>query len=86
MAPRAQIVFLPGLLCDARVFEAQTRALAPFAATKVPDFTQAASITEMGQVALAEFDGPVTLGVSRWAGARRWKLSASHRRASNVWS
>jgi pimeloyl-ACP methyl ester carboxylesterase len=61
MAPRAQIVFLPGLLCDARVFEAQTRALAPFAETKVPDFTQAASITEMGQVALAAFDGPVTL-------------------------
>lgn len=61
MAPRAQIVFLPGLLCDARVFAAQTRALAPFADTKVADFTDAASITRMGEIALAAFDGPVTI-------------------------
>ena len=61
MAPRAQIVFLPGLLCDARVFAAQTRALAPFADTKVADFTKAASIVEMGAAALAAFDGPVTI-------------------------
>lgn len=61
MAPRAQIVFLPGLLCDARVFAAQTRALAPFADTKVADFTKAASITEMGEIALAAFDGKVTI-------------------------
>lgn len=61
MAPRAQIVFLPGLLCDARVFAAQIRALAPFADTKVADFTNAASITEMGEIALAAFDGPVTI-------------------------
>ncbi|MEA5501997.1 alpha/beta fold hydrolase [Halotia wernerae UHCC 0503] len=61
MAPRAQIVFLPGLLCDARVFAAQTRALAPFADTKVADFTDAASITRMAEIALAAFDGPVTI-------------------------
>ncbi len=61
MAPRAQIVFLPGLLCDARVFAAQTRALAPFADTKVADFTKAASIAEMSEIALAAFDGPLAI-------------------------
>lgn len=61
MAPRAQIVFLPGLLCDARVFAAQRAALAPFADTKVADFTAATSITEMGEIGLAAFDGPITI-------------------------
>lgn len=58
---RPRIVFLPGLLCDAEVFAVQVAALAPFADVAVADFTGCDTIEAMARVALARFDGPVSL-------------------------
>jgi pimeloyl-ACP methyl ester carboxylesterase len=58
---RKQIVFMPGLLCDASVFAPQVAALGAHAEVKVADFSRATSIEEMAGEALALFDGPVSL-------------------------
>jgi pimeloyl-ACP methyl ester carboxylesterase len=58
---RRRVVFMPGLLCDGSVFAAAEAALAPFAETAVADFTGSTSIGAMAEVALACFDGPVSL-------------------------
>lgn len=58
---RPRIVFLPGLLCDAEVFAVQVAALSPFADVAVADFTGCGSIEAMARVALARFEGPVSL-------------------------
>ncbi|MDK9697622.1 MAG: alpha/beta hydrolase [Siculibacillus sp.] len=58
---RPRIVFLPGLLCDAEVFAAQMAALAPVAEVAVADFTGCGSIEAMARLALARFDGPISL-------------------------
>lgn len=58
---RPQIVFLPGLLCDAAVFAHQIAGLGADADIAVADFSRASSIEEMARNALACFAGPVTL-------------------------
>lgn len=58
---RRNIVFMPGLLCDASVFAHQTAALAAHANVTVADFSRATSIEEMARIALSLFEGKVTL-------------------------
>lgn len=58
---RNKIIFLPGLLCDKSVFEAQIRALSPFADVLVADFSDLDSIEGMAARALALAEGPITL-------------------------
>lgn len=58
---RPKIVFLPGLLCDATVFAHQIADLSRDADIAVADFSRAASIEEMARIALARFEGPITL-------------------------
>jgi len=47
MACKLPLILLPGLLCDAALWQYQTSALAEFSAPKVADLTQAESIAEM---------------------------------------
>lgn len=56
-----RIVFLPGLLCDSTVFAAQTAALAGRAEIAIADFAAAGTIEDMAKMALASFEGPLTL-------------------------
>lgn len=58
---RRKIVFMPGLLCDRSVFAHQIAALSVHAEVGVADFSKATSIDEMALIALAVFEGPVTL-------------------------
>jgi pimeloyl-ACP methyl ester carboxylesterase len=67
MARRPSIVLLPGLLCDASVFDAQVAALAPHA--EVADFSREDSLQNMARVALALRDGPI-VAVGHSMGAR----------------
>lgn len=61
MTSRAQIAFLPGLLCDASVFASQIAALSPHADVAVADFAAENAIAGMARKALATFDGPLSL-------------------------
>jgi pimeloyl-ACP methyl ester carboxylesterase len=51
---RDEIVLLPGLLCDHRLFQAQIPALVARAEVMVPDLTRDASIAAMAERVLAE--------------------------------
>lgn len=64
-----QIVFLPGLLCDASVWADQIAALKPYARTAVGDFSQQDSLEEMARAALALFEGQIIV-VGHSMGAR----------------
>lgn len=61
MARNERIVFLPGLLCDEAVFEAQAQALSRHADVAVAEFDAAGTIEEMARIALAAFEGPLVL-------------------------
>ena len=69
MARHPSIVLLPGLLCDASVFDAQVAALAPHAEVAVADFSREDSLQNMARVALALRDGPI-VAVGHSMGAR----------------
>src|SRR3954454_18216551 len=69
MAQRLQVLFLPGLLCDASIWAAQVDALKPYAEVQVADFSQQDSLTDMARSALAMSDGPV-VAVGHWMGGR----------------
>lgn len=56
-----QIVFLPGLLCDARVFAHQIAAIGASADTVVADFSTQDSIGAMAEAALALRTGPIVV-------------------------
>lgn len=58
---RPQIVFMPGLLCDASVFAAQMPALSSSADIRVADFSRDDSLEAMARNALSLFEGPLTL-------------------------
>jgi pimeloyl-ACP methyl ester carboxylesterase len=69
MSQRPTIILLPGLLCDASIWDAQVRALEPFADVVVADVSQHDSITAMAHSALALAEGPVIV-VGHSMGAR----------------
>jgi pimeloyl-ACP methyl ester carboxylesterase len=54
MAGKLPLILLPGLLCDAALWQYQASALAEFAAPEVADLTRAESIAEMAAQVLAE--------------------------------
>ncbi|UVF17516.1 alpha/beta fold hydrolase [Microvirga terrae] len=69
MSKRPTIVLLPGLLCDASIWEAQRGALAPHADIRIADFSQLDSIDAMARSALALADGPL-FAIGHSMGAR----------------
>jgi pimeloyl-ACP methyl ester carboxylesterase len=69
MSERPKIILLPGLLCDAGMWSAQTRALEPYADVFVADFSQHDSIQAMARSALTLTQGPVTV-IGHSMGAR----------------
>ena len=58
---RPQIVFLPGLLCDASVFAHQVASLSAWSDVKVADFSGEDSIKGMARNALSLFEGSISL-------------------------
>lgn len=54
MAGKLPLILLPGLLCDAALWQYQTSALAEFSEPLVADLTRAESIAEMAAQVLAE--------------------------------
>ena len=54
MAGKLPLILLPGLLCDAALWQYQSSALAEFAAPQVADLTRAESIAGMAAQVLAE--------------------------------
>lgn len=69
MSERPKIILLPGLLCDAWIWSAQSRALEPHADVFVADLSQHDSIEGMARSALALTEGPVTV-IGHSMGAR----------------
>jgi protocatechuate 4,5-dioxygenase alpha subunit len=69
MSKRPTIVLLPGLLCDASMWDAQRRALEPYAPVRIGDFSQLDSIEAMARSALALADGAL-IAVGHSMGAR----------------
>jgi pimeloyl-ACP methyl ester carboxylesterase len=69
MSRRQKIILLPGLLCDAGVWIAQTRALEPYADILVADFSQQDSIEAMARSALA-LTGEAIVAIGHSMGAR----------------
>lgn len=69
MSKRPTIILLPGLLCDASMWDAQVKALEPYADVLVADFSQADSIEAMARSALALTQGAV-IAVGHSMGAR----------------
>jgi pimeloyl-ACP methyl ester carboxylesterase len=69
MAQRLQVVFLPGLLCDATIWDAQAVALVPYADVAVANFSDDHSLEDMARAALALRDGPI-VAVGHSMGAR----------------
>jgi pimeloyl-ACP methyl ester carboxylesterase len=66
---RPTILLLPGLLCDASVWRAQTGALRAYAHVLVADFSQHDSLEAMARSALAMTDGPI-IAIGHSMGAR----------------
>jgi len=64
-----QVVFCPGLLCDASIWAAQVEALRPFADVAVADFSQLASLEDMARSALALREGKLVV-IGHSMGAR----------------
>lgn len=64
-----QIVFLPGLLCDASVWDAQKAALQSQAEVVIADCARHDSLTDMARAALAMADGPL-VAIGHSMGAR----------------
>ncbi len=56
---RAGILAIPGLLCDAFVWESQSEALRDVADTVIADVSEHDDLTEMARAALTTVDGPV---------------------------
>ncbi|WP_201837050.1 alpha/beta fold hydrolase [Microvirga zambiensis] len=69
MSKRPTIVLLPGLLCDASMWDAQRKALEPYADVRIGDFSQLDSIEAMARSALALADGPL-VAIGHSMGAR----------------
>jgi protocatechuate 4,5-dioxygenase alpha subunit len=69
MSKRPTIVLLPGLLCDASIWEAQRTALEPYADIRIADFSELASIEAMARSALALADGTL-IAIGHSMGAR----------------
>jgi pimeloyl-ACP methyl ester carboxylesterase len=69
MSQRPTIVLLPGLLCDASIWEAQKQALEPYASILIADFSQLDSIEAMARSALGLADGPL-IAIGHSMGAR----------------
>jgi len=69
MSKRPTIVLLPGLLCDASMWDEQRRALEPHAELRIGDFSRLDSIEAMARSALALADGPL-VAVGHSMGAR----------------
>ncbi|QRM29221.1 alpha/beta fold hydrolase [Microvirga sp. VF16] len=69
MSERPTVVLLPGLLCDASIWEAQRAALEPHADIRIADFSQLDSIEAMARSALALADGPL-IAIGHSMGAR----------------
>lgn len=61
MAERTPLVLLPGLLCDAALWRAQTDALADVAAPHVPDLTGRDSVADLAAEVLSEAPGRFAL-------------------------
>ena len=59
MLRRAQVLALPGLLCDDVVWRPQAEALADIADVRIADFSQLDDLTAMARSALELVDGPV---------------------------
>ena len=58
---RETLLFLPGLLCDSRLFQAQTDALVASVDCQVADVTQDESVDAMARRALDQVSGPFAL-------------------------
>ncbi len=58
-ATPATLVFLPGMMCDERLFAAQITALMDQFVTKTADFGSAGTIEDMARAALALCEGPI---------------------------
>jgi protocatechuate 4,5-dioxygenase alpha subunit len=56
---RPTVLLLPGLLCDASVFEHQVRAITPHYRCLVADFSMEDSLVDMARAALAMANGPL---------------------------
>lgn len=69
MTARTQVVLLPGLLCDASIWSAQARALAPHADVHIPDFSRENSLAAMAETALRACTGPI-VAIGHSMGAR----------------
>jgi pimeloyl-ACP methyl ester carboxylesterase len=69
MVQRPQIVFLPGLLCDAEIWAAQVAAFQPHAEVQVADFSKLDALADMAREALELFDGPL-IAIGHSMGAR----------------
>ncbi len=57
LTTRNQIFLLPGLLCDAQIWEHQTAALSGFAEVVIPDFRFVRTIPAMAQIVLDQARG-----------------------------
>ena len=55
------LLLLPGLLCDAGLWKAQTAALEPVADCRVADLTKDESVDTMARRALEQVAGPFAL-------------------------
>lgn len=84
--PRPTLFLLPGLLCDAQIWEHQTAALSKSAEILIPDFRHVRSITAMAQIVVDlaperlfiaghSMGGRVALEVYRMAPARVERLA-----------
>ena len=51
--PRVDLLLIPGLLCDHRLWSSQTQALAEFARGETPDLTACESIDAMAEALLS---------------------------------
>src|SRR5262249_4135213 len=54
MATRSRVVFVPGLLCDARLWRAQAQALAPTADSWIADATRSDTMAGLARDLLAD--------------------------------
>jgi pimeloyl-ACP methyl ester carboxylesterase len=64
-----EVILLPGLLCDASIWNAQIAALTPYADLAVADFSQLDSLEDMARAALGLRKGPLVV-IGHSMGAR----------------
>ncbi|MFA5119615.1 alpha/beta fold hydrolase, partial [Zavarzinia sp.] len=65
---RIPLLFLPGLLCDERLWRGQATALADIADARIADLTQDATIAAMAERALATVEGDFALAALSMGG------------------